>query len=86
MPKRPARECVFFAHVSAEKQRNSAPCGSTLQPHRQVAQVEGAEPSSRVATRETLPRPFSFCQAFSFGPTWAKEKAEVTSFAFYAAG
>ena len=48
-----------------------------LQPPRQWAQVEGAEPSSPSADGETLPRPFSFCQAFSFGPTWAKEKAEV---------
>ncbi|MBQ1230109.1 MAG: hypothetical protein IIX80_03640, partial [Clostridia bacterium] len=30
-------------------------------------------------------RPFSFCQAFSFGPTWAKEKAGVTDLDFYAA-
>ncbi|MBQ1962938.1 MAG: hypothetical protein II369_02335, partial [Clostridia bacterium] len=30
-------------------------------------------------------RPFSFCQAFSFGPAWAKEKAGVKAFDFYAA-
>ncbi|MBQ5612607.1 MAG: hypothetical protein IIU88_02725, partial [Clostridia bacterium] len=47
-------------------------------------QVEGAEPSSPSADGETFSRPFSFCQAFSFGPTWAKEKAEVTGFAFCA--
>ncbi|MBQ5892814.1 MAG: hypothetical protein IIW78_01020, partial [Clostridia bacterium] len=30
------------------------------------------------------PRPFSFCQSFSFGPTWAQEKAEVMRLAFCA--
>ena len=30
-----------------------------------------------VRRRRNNSRPFSFCQAFSFGPTWAKEKAEV---------
>ena len=40
----------------------------------------------RASQRAKLsPRPFSFCQAFSFGPTWAKEKAGVTGFAFCAA-
>ncbi|MBQ1962514.1 MAG: hypothetical protein II369_00160, partial [Clostridia bacterium] len=30
------------------------------------------------ADGETSSRPFSFCQAFYFGPTWAKEKWGVT--------
>ncbi|MBQ7354578.1 MAG: hypothetical protein IJW62_03570 [Clostridia bacterium] len=38
--------------------------------------VEGAQPSSPSAEGETLLRRFSFCQAFSFAPSWSKEKAD----------
>jgi hypothetical protein len=37
--------------------------------------VEGAEPSSPPAGGEISVRRFSFLIAFSFAPTWSKEKA-----------
>ncbi len=54
-------------------------------PHASGRRWRARSPPRRPQTAKRSPRPFSFCQAFSFGPTWAKEKAEVRSFDIYAA-
>ena len=61
------------AQHAAAMQRASALCSPTARWRRWRARSP-----PRASQRAKLsPRPFSFCQAFSFGPTWAKEKAEV---------